>query len=129
VTRAKARAAAAGAPATFRHADVAREALTGSYSLIVDIGCLHNLQRPALATALSTIDDVAATGATLLTFAFEPGGPRPGPVGFTGPDLKTMLPGWDLIASRHAPETELKARMRKARPHYYTMVKAAKRPG
>src|SRR5215467_9523154 len=103
LSKAAARVAAEAVPVTLRRADISRDMLTGSYSLLVDIGCLHNLSRAALVRALSTVDRVAAPGATLLSFAFEPGGPRPGPVGFTGADLKELLPGWDLVASRYAP--------------------------
>src|SRR5258706_10033101 len=124
LAKARARAESAGVDATWRQADIARDALTGSYNLIVDMGCLHNLNRTGLERAVSTVDRVAAPGATLLSLAFEPGGPKPGPVGFTGEDLKTLLPGWDLTTSRFAPETPLQGRMRQARPHYYRMVKS-----
>ena len=121
--KATARVEAARVTATVRRADITRDTLGGPYSLFIDIGCLHNLGRAKLAAALNAVDRSAAPGATLLAFAFEPGGPKPGPVGFTANDLTTLLPGWELVSSRAAPETPLQGRMKAARPHMHRLVK------
>ncbi len=125
--RARARADAAGVAVTLQRAEISSDRIEGRYNLVVDIGCLHNLSRAALQRAASTLDDVSAEGATLLSLAFEPGAPKPGPPGFTAEDLKAVLPAWSLVSNRYAEELPLKGRMRSARPHFYQLVKGVSR--
>lgn len=124
--RARAKATAAGVEVRFVRADVTRsgpERIGAGYQLLVDMGCLHNLDqrvRPAVGKLLTA---VAAPGATLLMMAFATGGPKPGPAGLDSADVKAMFPDWDVAFSRPAHDVPLTGRMAKAEPHYYQLMR------
>jgi len=124
--RARAKAAEAGVDVRFERADVTRtgpEQIGTGYRLLIDMGCLHNLEqrvRPAVGRLLTS---VAAPGATLLMMTFATGGPRPGPVGLDAADVKAMFPEWDVAFSRPAHDVPLKGRMASAEPHYYQLTR------
>jgi SAM-dependent methyltransferase len=122
--RARAKATEAGVNVRFEQADVTRtgpEQIGTGYRLLVDMGCLHNLEprvRPAVGRLLTS---VAAPGATLLMMTFATGGPRPGPVGLDAADVKAMFPEWDVAFSRPAHDVPLTGRMATVEPHYYQL--------
>jgi len=76
--RARARAAAAGVPLRFVHADVSRLAdvpsVAGGYNLLFDAGCYHGLSDAQRAAYGEAVRRLAAPGAALLLFALTPGG-------------------------------------------------------
>jgi len=124
--RARGKATAAGVDVRFVQADVTRagpEQIGTGYRLLIDMGCLHNLEPRVRAAAGKLLTAVAVPGATLLMMAFATGGPKPGPAGLDAADVKTMFPDWDVAFSRPAHDVPLKGRMAKAEPHYYQLVR------
>ena len=124
--RARAKATAAGVEARFVPADVTRSSarqIGAGYQLLIDMGCLHNLDQRVRPAAGELLTAVAAPGATLLMMAFATGGPKPGPAGLDAADVKAMFPDWDVAFSRPAHDVPLKGRMAKAEPHYYQLVR------
>ncbi len=126
LARGRARAAAARVDVRFERADISRtdaRQIGDGYSLVLDLGCLHNLNRARRDAAGRLITQVALPGATLLMLAFAPGGPKPGPVGIDEADVKAMFPAWDVVLSAPADTLALKGRMAKAKPYFHRLVK------
>jgi SAM-dependent methyltransferase len=98
--RAKARAANAGVD--FVHADVRhlREAgITGPVQLIVDNGCLHNMNDSDRDAYVREVSAVAAPDARLLICAFLPGG-RLGVRGIDHAEIeRRFASGWTLVSA------------------------------
>jgi SAM-dependent methyltransferase len=126
LARGRARAAAAGVDVRFERADISRtdaRQIGDGYSLLLDLGCLHNLNAARREAAGSLLTQVAAPGATLLMLAFAPGGSKPGPVGIDEADVKAMFPAWDVVLSAPADTLVLKGRMARAKPYFHRLVK------
>jgi ubiquinone/menaquinone biosynthesis C-methylase UbiE len=77
LTRARAKAAAAGLSIDFIQADVTHLSQAGigaNFALIVDNGCLHNMSDSDRDSYVREVSAVAAPDARLLIVAFVPGG-------------------------------------------------------
>ncbi|MCV7191673.1 class I SAM-dependent methyltransferase [Mycolicibacterium brumae] len=100
--KARAKAAAANAPAEFVEADVTRlssEGVGDGFGLIVDNGCLHNMSDADRDGYVREVGAVAAPGARLLIVAFLPGG-RMGVRGVSADEMRRRFsPGWTLLSS------------------------------
>jgi SAM-dependent methyltransferase len=95
------------------------------HTLLVDLGCFHGLGPAQRQRAAEAITKAAASGATLLVFAFSPGRRGPAPRGLDEAELRSRFPGWDLAAAWPATDVELPGPMRNAEPHWYRLVKRA----
>jgi SAM-dependent methyltransferase len=85
----------AGQDVRLIHGDIAGMPEVGrDYSLLLDIGCLHGLNKAQLGRAVTSISRAAAPGATLLMFAIAPGAPKPAPIGIEPDDIQDLFPGW-----------------------------------
>jgi SAM-dependent methyltransferase len=93
------------------------------YSLLIDIGCLHGLTGPQLARAVANLNRAAAPGATLLMFAIAKGAPKPSPVGIDPDEVPAAFPGWNLVSTRRAEESEMHGRLAAARPSVHRLVR------
>lgn len=101
IDRAREKYAAAGSLAgtvEFRRGDVTRlqasNVLPGS-NLIFDLGCFHGLSRASRAPYVAGISGLAASGATLLLYAFGPTMQSGRAMGLTREELAaTFAPGW-----------------------------------
>lgn len=100
--QARAKAAAADAPAEFVEADVTRlssEGVGDGFQLIVDNGCLHNMSDADRDGYVREVGAVAAPGARLLVVAFLPGG-RIGVRGVSAAEMgRRFATGWVLLSS------------------------------
>jgi SAM-dependent methyltransferase len=126
LARGRARAAAAGVDVRFERVDISRTdagQVGDGYGLLLDLGCLHNLNAARREAAGRLLTHVALPGATLLMLAFAPGGPKPGPVGIDEADVKAMFPAWDVVLSAPADSLALTGRMARAKPYFHRLVK------
>jgi hypothetical protein len=97
--------------------------LGDDHTLLLDFGCFHGLTDPQRGGAAAGMSKLAAPGATLLLFAFEPGRRGPAPRGLDAAELRDRFPGWELTATRPATEVQLKGPLRNARPSWYRLIK------
>jgi SAM-dependent methyltransferase len=108
--KARAKAGTEGVNVNFVHADVRhlREAgITGPVQLIVDNGCLHNMNDDDRDSYVREVSAVAAPDARLLIVAFIPGG-RFGVRGVDGAEMeRRFASGWTLVSA--GDERELDA--------------------
>jgi SAM-dependent methyltransferase len=100
--KARAKARAANATVDFVHADVRqlRQAgITGPLQLIVDNGCLHNMNDDDRDSYVREVSAVAAPDARLLIVAFIPGG-RFGVRGIDRTEMeRRFASGWTLVSA------------------------------
>ena len=117
--KARAKARAANANVDFVHADVRhlRQAgITGPVGLIVDNGCLHNMNDDDRDTYVQEIGAVAAPGARLLIVAIVPGG-RFGVRGIDRAEMeRRFAAGWTLVSAGEERELD---RAEKSPTRYY----------
>jgi SAM-dependent methyltransferase len=99
--------AAAGVSVSLVHGDVSRLEELGvgtGFQLLLDAGCfqgLNDTQRDSFAAAAT---NVAASGATFLMFALEPGYARPAAFrGVSDEEIAARFRGWDVLDVRVAP--------------------------
>jgi SAM-dependent methyltransferase len=108
--KARAKAGTESVNVNFVHADVRhlREAgITGPVQLIVDNGCLHNMNDDDRDSYVREVSAVAAPDARLLIVAFIPGG-RFGVRGVDGAEMeRRFASGWTLVSA--GDERELDA--------------------
>lgn len=124
--RARANARAAGVSVRFLPADITRpeaSELGTSYTLLLDLGCLHGLTPAQRRRAATTITDIAEPGATLLMFSFSPGYRDPAPNGIDPAQIPALFPQWELTFSRPATDIALRGPMRNAKPSWHQLVK------
>lgn len=123
--RARAHCRSTGQEVRLIRGDIAgRPDLGDGYSLLIDIGCLHGLDAAQLARAAANLSRAAAPGATLLTFAFAKGAPKPGPVGIDPDEVAAVFRGWQLVSSRRADEVVMHGRLAAARPYVHRLVRS-----
>lgn len=123
---ARRKARQAGVDARFVQADITRAGdgeLGRDYTLLVDVGCLHGLTPAQLRRVAATLTRAAASGATLLTFAFAPGRRGPAPRGLDAAEITALFGQWDLTFSRPATEVKLGGPVRNASPSWYQLVR------
>jgi len=79
--------------------------LAGPFDLILDIGCLHSIERSRRDAYVSGAASLSRPGTTMFVFAFGPRGLPP--VGLTGSELARRLDPWfqpvGRIAGREPP--------------------------
>jgi 2-polyprenyl-3-methyl-5-hydroxy-6-metoxy-1,4-benzoquinol methylase len=124
LTRARAKAAAAGLSIDFIQADVTQLSQTGisaNFQLIVDNGCLHNMSDNDRDSYVREVSAVAAPDAQLLIVAFVPGGR----LGVRGVDRTEMerrfAPAWTLLSAGDERELD---RAEKTPARYYRFQRA-----
>jgi SAM-dependent methyltransferase len=124
LTRARAKAAAAGLSIEFIQADVTRLSSAGlgdNFALIVDNGCLHNMSDNDRDSYVREVSAVAAPDAQLLIVAFVPGGR----LGVRGVDRTEMerrfAPAWTLLSAGDERELD---RAEKTPARYYLFQRA-----
>ncbi|OBA81484.1 methyltransferase type 12 [Mycobacterium sp. 1164966.3] len=107
--KARAKAAAAGAPVDFAQADVTKLSQAGigsDFQLIVDNGCLHNMADADRDAYVREVSAVAAPDASLLVVAFLPGG-RFGVRGIEPDEMeRRFASGWKLLSAGEEREMD-----------------------
>lgn len=128
VRRARERAQEAGVALTLVEGDVTSlgEAGVGSgFRLLLDFGCFHDeltdAQRAAEGREATA---VAAAGATLLLFAFRPGGRGPVPRGASREDVEAAFPAWQVIDEEVLDATDAPGWVRKREPRVFQLRRA-----
>jgi SAM-dependent methyltransferase len=118
--RARERAREAGVEVTLLEGDVTKlsEAGVGTgFRLLLDFGCFHDeltdAQRAAEGREATA---VAAPDATLLMFAFRPGGRGPVPRGASRQDVEAAFPAWDVLDEEMLDLTDAPGWVRKREP-------------
>lgn len=124
VKAARERAAAAGVDVNFLVADVTTlspSEVGKGFDFFLDVGCLHGLndeQRQAMA---ATVSGLAATDATLLLFAFQPGKRGPLPSGADQAHIESVFTGWTLVESDAAETAGMPGPLKKAAPRLFRL--------
>lgn len=124
----KARARAQGLDVRFVQDDVtalAADRLTGPFTFLLDVGCLHGLNDAQRAAAGERLTALAAPDATMLLLAFRPGRRGPLPRGATSADLETALPGWAVADEQAADVTGMPGPLKRAAPRWYRLRREA----
>jgi SAM-dependent methyltransferase len=107
--KARAKAAAAGVPVDFVHADVTKLSQAGiglDFQLIVDNGCLHNMADEDRDAYVREVSAVAAPDARLLIVAFLPGG-RFGVRGVEPDEMeRRFASAWTLLSAGEEREMD-----------------------
>ncbi len=102
LNRARAKARNAAAAVNFVQADVTRLTQAGigsDFTLIVDNGCLHNMNDDDQDAYVREVSAVSAPDARLLIVAFVPGG-RLGVRGIESSEMeRRFAPGWTLLSA------------------------------
>jgi ubiquinone/menaquinone biosynthesis C-methylase UbiE len=124
LTRARAKADAAGLSVDFNQADVTQLSQAGigaNFALIVDNGCLHNMSDSDRDSYVREVSAVAAPDARLLIVAFVPGG-RLGVRGVDRTEMERRFsPGWALLSAGDERELD---RAEKTPARYYLFQRA-----
>jgi SAM-dependent methyltransferase len=122
--KARAKARVESADVNFVHADVRQlrqTGINGPFQLIVDNGCLHNMNDDDRDAYVREVSAVAAPDARLLIVAFIPGG-RFGVRGIDQAEMeRRFASGWTLVSA--GSEQELDAE--KTPTRYYLFQRAA----
>jgi SAM-dependent methyltransferase len=122
--KARAKARVESANVNFLHADVRqlRQAgINGPLQLIVDNGCLHNMNDGDRDSYVREVSAVAAPDARLLIVAFVPGG-RFGVRGIDRPEMeRRFASGWTLLSAGDEQELDRE----KTPTRYYLFQRAA----
>jgi ubiquinone/menaquinone biosynthesis C-methylase UbiE len=120
----KARAKAGAENVNFVQADVRQlrqNGISGPFRLIVDNGCLHNMNDDDRDAYVREVSAVAAPDARLLVVAFLPGG-RFGVRGIDGAEMqRRFASGWTLLSSGSEQELDRE----KTPTRYYLFRRAA----
>jgi SAM-dependent methyltransferase len=108
LAKARAKSDAAGARVRLVRGDATRlgESVAGSFTLIVDSGCLHGLGDEGRDAYLRGVSAVAAPGAHLVLLAFPVGKGGPGPRGIDASEIERRFSsGWRIVESGPEPST------------------------
>ena len=107
--KAQAKARVESVNVNFAHADVTRLSSAGlgdNFALIVDNGCLHNMNDGDRDSYVREVSAVAAPDARLLIVAFVPGG-RFGVRGIDRPEMeRRFASGWTLLSAGDEQELD-----------------------
>jgi SAM-dependent methyltransferase len=122
--KARAKARVESVNVNFVHADVRQlrqDGINGPMQLIVDNGCLHNMNDDDRDSYVREVSAVAAPDARLLIVAFLPGG-RFGVRGIDGAEMeRRFASGWTLVSSGSEQELDRE----KTPTRYYLFQRAA----
>jgi SAM-dependent methyltransferase len=121
---ARARAAEAGADATFIAADVtalAARDVGSAADFLLDVGCFHHLGAPQRRAMAAAVTAVAAPGATLLMLAFSPGRRGLLPPGASRDEIETAFGRWVVIADEAADTSGMPRALRGTAPRWYRL--------
>lgn len=125
VRRARERAQEAGVELRLVEGDVTKlgEADVGSgFRLLLDFGCFHDEltddQRAAEGRGATA---VAAPDATLLMFAFRPGGRGPVPRGASREDIEAVFPAWEVVDEEPGDTTGAPGWVKRREPRFYRL--------
>lgn len=125
VRRARERAQEAGVELRLVEGDVTKlgEADVGAgFRLLLDFGCFHDEltddQRAAEGRGATA---VAAPDATLLMFAFRPGGRGPVPRGASREDIEAAFPAWEVVDEEPADTTGAPGWVKRREPRFYRL--------
>lgn len=125
IDAARQRAAAEHVEVNWLLGDVTRLETLGlgdAYALFVDRGCFHGLSDPERTRCARGVTAVAAPGATLLMFAFQPRRRGIGPRGITREQLLGHFGGaWELDACDQDSESRLPPWIGDAKPAWYRL--------
>ena len=104
-----------------------REASIGSgFRLLVDFGCFHDeLSDDQRAAEGREATAVAAPDATLLMFAFRPGGRGPVPRGASHEDIERAFGDWEVVDEEIADTTGAPGWVRRREPRFYRLRRRA----
>jgi SAM-dependent methyltransferase len=127
LSRARARAEAAGVKVDWILADVARIErleLAGGFTLVFDRGCFHGLDDAQRAAYAAAVTNLAGPGATLLMMAFAPNRVPIGPAGVEQSELIGRFAGWQLVSAESDSRRESSGPMSNVPLTWYRFVKA-----
>jgi SAM-dependent methyltransferase len=127
LSRARARAEAAGATVDWILADAARIERLGlapGFTLVFDRGCFHGLDDPQRAAYSAAVTELAAPGATLLMMAFAPNRVPIGPAGVEQSELLGRFTGWQLVSANADSRRESSGPMSNVPLTWYRFVRA-----
>ena len=123
--RARERAARAGVEVRWVKGDVTRLQTLGigdGYQLLIDRGCFHGLGDEERERCVRGVSVLAAPGARLALFAFQPRRLGLGPRGVTGEEITRRFgDGWDLASSARDSESRLARWVGDAKPVWYEL--------
>ena len=122
---AKRRARASGVDATWVRGDVTRLPTLGigeGYELLIDRGCFHGLADTERKKYAEGVAAVAAPGARLVMFAFQPRSRGLGPRGVTSDQVAHHLGGaWEIVSDAPDTESRLPRWIGDAKPTWYQL--------
>jgi SAM-dependent methyltransferase len=127
LSRARARADAAGATVDWILADAARIERLGlapGFTLVFDRGCFHGLDDAQRAAYSAAVTELAAPGATLLMMAFAPNRVPIGPAGVEQSELLGRFTGWQLVSANADSRRESSGPMSNVPLTWYRFVRA-----
>jgi SAM-dependent methyltransferase len=123
------RARASGVEVNWVGGDVTRLQTLGigeGYELLVDRGCFHGLTDTEREQYAKGVAALAAPGARLLMFAFQPRSRGLGPRGITSDQVKDHLgKAWELISGVRDIESHLPRWIGNAKPVWYQLQRRA----
>jgi SAM-dependent methyltransferase len=126
LSRARARADAAGVSVDWILADVARVqrlGLTPGFTLFFDRGCFHGLDESQRGAYAAAVDSLAAPGATLLMMAFAPNRVVVAPAGLEQSELVGRFAGWRLVSASSDADGEIDGPLRNVPRTWYRLVR------
>jgi SAM-dependent methyltransferase len=126
LSRARARAGAAGVSVDWILADAARLhrlELAPGFTLFFDRGCFHGLDDAKRSAYAAAIDGLAAPGATLLMMAFAPNRVVAAPAGLEQSELVGRFAGWELASASPDSGGELSGPLRNVPRTWYRLVR------
>jgi SAM-dependent methyltransferase len=127
------RARAAGVDVNWVLGDVTRLQTLGigdGYDLLVDRGCFHGLSDAERASCAEGVTALAAPGAQLLMFAFQPRSRGVGPRGITSEQLMGYFEkAWEPVSHRLDSESRLPRWIGDAKPVWYRFRRRADTAG
>lgn len=127
LVKARRRAADEGVEVEWIQGDVGRLDQLGlepGYSLLYDFGCIQGLPDAARRGAANGLTRLAASGASLLMFAFKGGRHILLPRGMDQPDVTALLgDGWSLEQTHSVAEDRMPGFVRRAGPTVYRLTR------
>ncbi|MGN6868166.1 MAG: class I SAM-dependent methyltransferase [Solirubrobacteraceae bacterium] len=125
LSRARARADAAGVNVDWILADVARLhrlGLTPGFTLFFDRGCFHGLDESQRGAYAAAVDGLAAPWATMLMWGVAPNRAPVGPAGLEESELTGRFAGWELASALPDTDGEISGPLRNVPRTWYRLV-------
>jgi SAM-dependent methyltransferase len=126
LSRARARADAAGVKVDWALADAARLDRLGlepGYTLFFDRGCFHGLDEAQRGAYAAAVDRLAAPGATLLMMAFAPNRLVVAPAGLEESELTGRFADWKLVSASPDADGEISGPLGNVPRTWYRLVR------